>query len=132
MKTLKKHKKLCDKVENRNKPVQCKGTPAWKKKKDKEERERIERNREGSERWAEWLRVKGIVGNGNINPLQMFLVYGPAPALEAPNGDLYYDGELDSSSSSDDGGDDLEEENLGDEDSSDDEPAGESDEEDNN
>ena len=127
---MKKHKKLCDRVDNRNKPIQCKGTPAWKKKKDREERERIERNREGSEKWAEWLRVKGIVGNGNINPLQMFLVYGPAPPLEAPNGDLYYDGELDSSSSSEDGDVDLEE-SLGEEEeeASDDEPAGESDEE---
>ena len=97
-----KHKKLQDKVDG-NITSTRKGPPAWKKKKEAEKRRKEKEMEEGARGWETWLRVKGVVGDGRIDPLTMFQVNGPAPPLESPRGDLYYDGELDTSSSSESG-----------------------------
>lgn len=102
IKTYNKHKKLTQKLEKKKINITGK-PPAWRVKKEKEAERKRQADEEEAGKWREWLKVKGVVGNGRIDPMQMFKVWGKAPPLEAPNGTLYQDGELDSSSSESDG-----------------------------
>ena len=101
-KTYSKHKKLSKRLEKKGTMSVTGKPPAWRVKKEKEEKRKQEEKEAEAKKWEEWLNVKGIVGDGNIDPMRMYLVWGRAPPLESPKGDLYYDGELDSTSSEED------------------------------
>lgn len=94
-----KHNKLLERV--RPTKVQKKYKMSSWRKKELAERERLANEREeGAKAWREWLERKQFT-NKNIDPMTMFLVHGPAPPPEAPNGETFTESELDSSPESD-------------------------------
>ena len=94
-KLARKHQRLVKKAEKKQDAPQKKGMSGWLKKQIREREKERKETEKRCEEWREWIRVKGISHLENANPLHLYQVHGPAPPLEAPNGDLFYDGELD-------------------------------------
>ena len=95
LKFVKKHEKLVQRVHPmKQSPKPYKMSAGLRKHLEKREKEAKDAE-DGIFGWKKWLLTKQIY-NENIDPAVMYQVHGPAPPLEAPNGETFTESELES------------------------------------